>query len=191
MQAQCRSIDQCPECQYPFTGLPHSGRCPECGFEYDERTQVWTPNRPWLIYLALLCSALGLIPLASRSVSQIARIGVGRPVHWLPLVFLVAVASLFLGSVYYLYTCNRMGRYVAIGPFGIRMRLRSVSRTIPWAEILCVKAGLFSTLIQLRNGKRIRVCEVLDRNNRVVFCAKARAAFAQDPRALGRKNLKG
>lgn len=32
----------CPRCEYSLTGLPAVHRCPECGFEYDDRTFVLT-----------------------------------------------------------------------------------------------------------------------------------------------------
>ena len=39
------SLDQCPVCRYSLRGLPAAHRCPECGFEYDEHTRVWTLSR--------------------------------------------------------------------------------------------------------------------------------------------------
>ncbi len=45
-----RRLTNCPECRYDLRGLPDEGRCPECGFEYDERSfaiPVWeTRFRP-------------------------------------------------------------------------------------------------------------------------------------------------
>ena len=31
----------CPNCEYSLTGLPDRARCPECGFLYDRRSQVF------------------------------------------------------------------------------------------------------------------------------------------------------
>jgi hypothetical protein len=38
----------CPECGYPFAGLPAKGLCPECGSRYDaaELREVWTDRHP-------------------------------------------------------------------------------------------------------------------------------------------------
>lgn len=33
-------LDKCPACDYSFRGLPGVGRCPECGFTYDEDTFI-------------------------------------------------------------------------------------------------------------------------------------------------------
>ncbi len=33
-------LNRCPQCSYSFQGLPAAGRCPECGFVYDDSTFV-------------------------------------------------------------------------------------------------------------------------------------------------------
>jgi hypothetical protein len=34
------AVQRCPVCEYDLAGLPAAHACPECGFEYDERTIV-------------------------------------------------------------------------------------------------------------------------------------------------------
>lgn len=39
--SQGQPLRRCPVCKYPLSGLPAHHRCPECGFEYDERSRIW------------------------------------------------------------------------------------------------------------------------------------------------------
>jgi hypothetical protein len=39
-EAPPRFVERCPDCGYPFTGLPVEGNCPECGEAYDANTII-------------------------------------------------------------------------------------------------------------------------------------------------------
>lgn len=54
MSVTLQPLTRCPVCRYDLRGLPKDHRCPECGFAYDESTQVWRmPVIPrWAVVLA-------------------------------------------------------------------------------------------------------------------------------------------
>jgi hypothetical protein len=60
-----RLLPRCPVCDYDLTGLPDEGRCPECGFEYDNsfmmrygRPIAGRATWPNMIFAALLSFGL-------------------------------------------------------------------------------------------------------------------------------------
>lgn len=52
-------LKYCPKCEYDLAGLPREGRCPECGFEYDEQmfSLVGRPRKLgiWTIMISGYC----------------------------------------------------------------------------------------------------------------------------------------
>ena len=128
---------ECPACGYSLRGLPDSYRCPECGFEYDERTRVWRPETPWKGLAATATVTIGLTGIMLLRTLRAWMSG-GSPEAW------DAVSLLVLGgsSVYCvqrLYSRSRRGRCVAVGRTGVFVRTLDEEGLILWEEIVGVE----------------------------------------------------
>ena len=113
-------LQVCPRCEYSLIGLPLNHRCPECGFEYDERTFVLAGisrgttsirlGRRWLWILVAIGSWLGFsfsgLLIASSTARSIAP----------------AIGVVWLGLVLYLVFSSRGERkgieYILFAPAG-------------------------------------------------------------------------
>ena len=60
-------LPNCPQCDYALQGLPPAGRCPECGFEYDEQTFVLKGMSRGLSNFSPLRAILTAVPKRSSS----------------------------------------------------------------------------------------------------------------------------
>ena len=68
-------LKNCPKCAYSFEGLPNCGKCPECGFSYDQDMRLlpimrhqWRPSR----FVRTFLSVLGAIG-ATMTVIEIVK----------------------------------------------------------------------------------------------------------------------
>ena len=74
-----RGINRCPICDYDFVTLPDAYRCPECGFEYDEHTQVWPcgstffTTRAWRLITFVVTLLVGFKLAFGKSATTFTR----------------------------------------------------------------------------------------------------------------------
>ncbi|MBX3394693.1 MAG: hypothetical protein KF841_04955 [Phycisphaerae bacterium] len=134
----------CPQCEYALTGLPPPHRCPECGFEYDERSRAWyAPVRShYLIEYIGPVVAVGLIGLG---LGPIFVNGISRPAHLIFVALLMlAVAGIVRGGSRKLASRRRLS-CVAIAPRGLYIRSDIGEKWIPWQDVgRAVFSGEFS-----------------------------------------------
>src|SRR5262249_38777567 len=133
-----RGLETCPVCEYSLRSLPTRHRCPECGFEFDESTEVWRLRRfnllGFRVFQLLVAVTLAVI-LIVRMVTQGGRfsggdIGLGLNLLSYSLPVLLVVLAV------------RSKPFVAIDrrEVLIRLPLERV-RHIAWDDILDVDSG--------------------------------------------------
>lgn len=165
---------RCPECNYSLRGLPPPHRCPECGFEYDEHTLIWRPEKPWRVLIPWLIMAMLVLPqilTPNRAGFRDFRV-VGYVVLCISFIFVAA-------HLWRAYIATRAGRYVAITPTGVRCRGHNLGQEviasrnwssgiqIPWAEIDGLELEYFRrrciVLVRRRRPLRdIRISHIVD-----------------------------
>ena len=149
----------CPSCAYSFRGLPVDRACPECGFQRDEHTLVFTARG--LRGITLLSLAAGstcgyfiltlaqvLIWMLSLAVGSIIAEAVG------PTFVIVAL------SAYPAYLAVRVclrRRYVAATPAGIHVRSLTQERFVPWSDFRYVQMFAFIPTIFADGDEPYRV----------------------------------
>ncbi len=139
------TLDRCPDCARWWHGLPPAGRCPDCGFEYDEHTVVWRSDESWG-RLALVYTGAGLV--AGVAVSVLYRLSVeDAPFPLLPLLLGVIAPALGL-AVRRLIGGRITGRFVALTTQGIVVGTRGRPRLVRWEE--------FDRLIEERGVPKLR-----------------------------------
>lgn len=139
--AQGILLRECPRCGYALTGLPSAHRCPECGFEYDDRTFVLTGisrgTRSMSSGRKMMWGALvGGVSLWPAVMILLALGAAGA-------IACVVVSGLLLGLfVYLLMTGSRergLERFLfAAGGFGYcSLNPQGVADTVmtPWTEV--------------------------------------------------------
>ena len=125
-------LETCPDCGCDLRGLPLPGRCPECGFEYDQHTRVWRSSRPWqrhaLVYF-VIGTAIGLL---LAIIYRLVRGHVPYPVFPLLFGLVYAAGGLLIRRV---LTGRLSGRFVAVTPKGILVGTRGRSSLIAWDDV--------------------------------------------------------
>lgn len=140
------ALDRCPACRYSLQGLPSVYRCPECGFEYDDKTLVVEMfDRPWknpllgAEILMLMYLALGLsYQLMNATVNFFT---------WLNLVVFISASVLFFLG----FDAFRYPPMVVVSPVGVLLRHGS---KVP-------QVHLWSTITDVTfhpRGKKFGVC---------------------------------
>ncbi len=134
-------LEQCPVCAADLRVRPAPGRCPDCGFQYDEQTRVWRSDQTWR-RLAIRYMVMGLAAGLFIAVLEALTYGEARrPV--LPLVFglLAPLAGLAIRRI---LSGRIIGRFVALTPDGI------VVGTLPRARLQLVHWEDFERLEEQR-----------------------------------------
>jgi hypothetical protein len=141
-------LTNCPKCCYSLTGLPKRWRCPECGFEYDDRTFVLSGISRGTSSLSLgrkcLWALVGLgawVGTAFLPPLVAAGVGVALPA--------LALAGLWIGVLAYLLLTGKRERrgvehfFFAAGGFGYCADLNisdpAHARLIPWHAVSAVR----------------------------------------------------
>jgi len=126
------ALETCPDCGYDLHGLEPPGRCPRCGFEYDQHTRVWRSSRPWqhpaLVYF-IIGTAIGLVLAITY---RLVRGRVPYPVFPLLFGLVYAAGGLLIRRV---LTGRLSGRFVALTPKGILVGTRRRSSLIAWDDV--------------------------------------------------------
>lgn len=145
----------CPLCEYALAGLPPPHRCPECGFEYDERTRAWyapVGARHSVDYFGPIV-AMGMIVVGLWPVFYG---GMVRPIH------LAFFAVLMLGLVWIVrggsrkLASRRSHFCVAITPRGLYILNEVGEEWIAWNEVgRAVFSGEFSYVTCSRGTRTV------------------------------------
>lgn len=131
------SLDECPRCSYPLSGLPSRHRCPECGFPYDKtwlclKRQRSASVRAWVLYLILL------VLLWQGSTVVFHRLTTAR--DWLHLLLGILGFVCLIWLLVEKFASRGVTEYLLVNPEAIEWQLRGHSRrTIPRMAIVDVK----------------------------------------------------
>jgi len=123
-----RGLEKCPVCNYSLRTLPIAHRCPECGFAFDEHTEVWRPRsfrRYWASTggLVLLCQLPNMLNTARR--------GPRSFFFWIAMAYVALTAIM----IWIVIRSFRLGPFIAITPTGVRLRDRFGVKDYPWERI--------------------------------------------------------
>jgi hypothetical protein len=102
-------LEECPKCEYSLKGLPASHRCPECGFEYDDRTFVLMGIARGTTGMStsrkVLWGIAAAVPMVGPQVAAVVLVSAGA---WGAL--LLPLGVLWVGLVVYLFLTGRRER---------------------------------------------------------------------------------
>ena len=172
-----RMLARCPICGYSLCGLPDRYRCPECGFDYDQRMEVIEQSATLAVIFvgSLAMAAVGLFilwPIRLRGLSVVfAPFGLAYMVWY--------VTRFFTGY----------RNKVVIGPDGIRLlQRRRVHMQLPWSQISRVTGGRGSVEIRDRHDHILHsVTEgFLGSDNRLKQFREVATAFLEDAGPINR-----
>jgi len=162
---------RCPLCTYSLRGLPDRHRCPECGYDYDQRMEVIEQSAT-LAVIFLGCLAMAAVGLFILWPIQLRGLGV---------VFAP------IGLVYMLWYVTRFfagyHNKVVIGPDGIQLiKRRRVRDRFSWSQISRVTGGRGS--VELRDRHDCILHSVtegfLGSDNRLKQLREVATAFLED-----------
>jgi hypothetical protein len=163
----------CPRCKYPLTGLACAGRCPECGFEYDEATRVWVRARRWSWLTPIVLGAVGLFPLSLRAFEELERGFAGVSAKWWLVLVWIAGMGFLVYCASRFYRANRLGSYIAITSAGIETRLGLHHRFVRWSEISAIEDGARLRL-KIHSGGGLTIPSVFSAEEEHYFVAEVR-----------------
>lgn len=126
-------LSKCPDCHYLLRGLPPAGRCPECGFHYDEHTVVMRPARFWKKFL----TAAGLEALLFYFLGppMLVLLGSFFP-GTVSILILMALALVILAmNALLLHKATKYGHFAAVTPRGIVVKNRAGEQWIAPEDI--------------------------------------------------------
>lgn len=137
----------CPVCTYSLQGLAPPHRCPECGFEYDERTRVWrAPKRRfgWFDYVGpAVCVGLILYVIL-----PMFHWRAGNIFHLASLGLVLLVLAWFVPTFMKQTRSRELGECVAVAPKGIFVRNSAGDEWIDWPAVGSVKFSAAFQYIQ-------------------------------------------
>jgi len=116
-------LSKCPNCHYLLRGLPTAGRCPECGFHYDEHTIVMRPAKVWRKFLV----TVGIEILLLYQLSPILFVLLGKvlPGQYAFATLLALVLGVFAATALYLFRVTKHDHFAALTPKGVVVKNRS------------------------------------------------------------------
>jgi hypothetical protein len=154
----------CPRCEYSLTGLPAAHRCPECGFDYDDRAFVLSgiargttsmkPERKllWVVLAAMTWFSPMLVAAlfpAAGSIVCLAFAGLCLAI----LVYLVATGKHERrGNEKFLFSAGGFGYCAAVTQTGI-----ADARMTAWADVdalVVERKGATWHRIRIGRGRR-------------------------------------
>lgn len=126
-------LSKCPDCHYSFRGLPTAGRCPECGFHYDEHTVVMRPARFWKKFL----TAAGLEALLFYFLGppMLVLLGSFFPGTVSILILMVLALVILAMNALLLHKATKYGHFAAVTPKGIVVKNRTGEQWIAVKDI--------------------------------------------------------
>jgi hypothetical protein len=141
----------CPMCNYALNGLPAVHACPECGFEYDEDTQVWLGRMHKSLLILLI--VVGIFQLASPAMKWLDAYLNGMPRSWYPVYSSLPNLAVGLFVSWVCWRQSRRGWMASINPKGIAFSTPWRSRAmIPWNAIegVAYKEGWRGNVVIIR-----------------------------------------
>lgn len=141
----------CPRCEYNWTGLPPSGRCPECGLGFDEETRIWScaqELRP--IYWCVLLGGVGLAIAAMVGWMRSWRpFGAGPTMS---VLMYMGAAAMYLGLLVFLRAEMKRRRFVAVTADGVEISFGQKCFAISWEDVAGARERMGFATIYARDG---------------------------------------
>lgn len=126
-------LSKCPDCHYLLRGLPTAGRCPECGFHYDEHTIVMRPVKFWRKFLV----TVGIEILLLYHLSPILFVLLGKflPGQYAIATLLALVLGVLAATARYLFRVTKHDHFAALTPKGVVVKNRTGEHRVAVEDI--------------------------------------------------------